>query len=135
MHEWAVAEGVVDTLLELGKKERAKRIVRVKLRVGELRQIERDLFEFALRELAKGTIAEGMGVEVEVERSVMCCRVCGFKWSFDEVKEKLGEEENEAIHFLPDILPVYVKCPGCGSVDFEVSEGRGVVIWSVEMEK
>jgi hydrogenase nickel incorporation protein HypA/HybF len=37
------------------------------------------------------------------------------------------EKENaEAIHFVPEIAYVYIRCPNCKSPDFEIMQGRGV---------
>ncbi|MEM4169637.1 MAG: hydrogenase maturation nickel metallochaperone HypA, partial [Thermoproteota archaeon] len=55
---------------------------------------------------------------------------CGFKWFFQ--KEELDENMLEAIHFLPEVSHAYVKCPNCGSPDFEVTGGRGVWIESIK---
>jgi hydrogenase nickel incorporation protein HypA/HybF len=60
----------------------------------------------------------------------MRCRACGHTWVFN--KKELDENMVEAIHFVPEIAHVYVKCSKCGSPDFEVLGGRGVWLVSVK---
>ena len=45
------------------------------------------------------------------------------------------EDVREAIHFVPEIAHTYIKCPKCGSPDFEVVQGRGVWLESIKGAK
>ena len=51
MHEWALAEAVISTASQLAEKEGLKEITEVKIKVGELQQVELDIFEYALSQL------------------------------------------------------------------------------------
>ena len=51
MHEWALAEAVISTASQIAKKEGIKEVKEVRIKVGELQQIERDILEFALSQL------------------------------------------------------------------------------------
>jgi hydrogenase nickel incorporation protein HypA/HybF len=135
MHEWALAEGVISTVLRVASEENAGEVVGIKIRVGELQQIDRSNFEFAIEELAKGTIAERARVEIEPEKSAFKCRICRHGWSLGNSKKKLGPEESESIHLIPSIAAVYIRCPKCGSPDFEIEKGRGVWVNSVRIKK
>ncbi len=130
MHEWAVAEGVVEALLRRGREEGARRITRFRLRLGEIGGVEEEMLRLALRELSRGTILEGAEMEVERERGRVGCRRCGTEWSPD--RESL---EEDALHLLPDLLPLFLRCPRCGSVDLEITGGRGVRIEWLELER
>ena len=44
----------------------------------------------------------------------------------------MTEEISEAIHFVPEMAHVYIKCKECGSPDFEVIEGRGVWLATIK---
>jgi hydrogenase nickel incorporation protein HypA/HybF len=57
-------------------------------------------------------------------KSTLKCRVCGTVWQFNF--RKLDKATAEAIHFVPEVAHTYVKCPKCGSPDFEIVSGRGV---------
>jgi len=121
MHEWALAEAVVNTLKNEGAKE-------AKIIVGELQQIDLETFEFALKENLN---LQGLKTKIKVERekALLKCKVCGHEWPFLETN--LNGEEKESIHFIPETAHVFIRCPKCGSSDFEVVKGRGVWIDSI----
>jgi hydrogenase nickel incorporation protein HypA/HybF len=133
MHEWALAEAVIATVIEESRKEGLEEVTKIKLKIGELQQMETEIFEFALNELTKvqGTsLLTKMKVEMDIERAIFRCRVCGNEWAFDDAG--LGENETEAIHFAPEVAHAYIRCPSCKSPDFEVLQGRGVSIDSIK---
>ena len=129
MHEWALAEAVIASASETAEKEGLKRVTEVKIRIGELQQIEQDILEFALSQLKSAKFKKTKFL-IEAEKAQLKCRVCGHSWDF--CKEGLDANTAEAIHFLPEIAHTYVKCPKCGSPDFEVIHGRGVWLQSIK---
>ena len=48
MHEWALAEAVITAAQQIAEKEKLKEIKEVNIKIGELQQVERDIFRFAL---------------------------------------------------------------------------------------
>jgi len=128
MHEWALAEAIISSTLEIAEKENLKEVMEVKLKVGELQQVDVDILELALSELKTGKLKNAKFL-IETVRAELLCRVCGHKWDFSQ--NKLDWESTEAIHFVPETIHAYIKCPKCGSPDFKVLEGRGVVIESI----
>jgi len=128
MHEWALAEAVIAAASEIAEKERLKEVKEVKIKVGELQQIELNILKFALSQLKPAKFKDAK-FNIEVAKAELKCRVCGYRWFFR--KEKLDESTAEAIHFIPEIAHAYIKCPKCGSPDFEILEGRGVWLESV----
>ena len=137
MHEWALAEAVISTALNVAKKEKLKEITKINIKMGELQQIDIEIFEFALKEIIQpqSPILIKAKIDLETERAILKCRVCGYEWAFGDAMKKLGEEESESIHFVPEIAHVYIRCPKCKSPDFEVIKGRGVLIDSIEGER
>lgn len=129
MHEWALAEGVISTAVKIARAEGLNEITEVVVKIGELQQVEHDVLNFALEQLRKPMIKYAKFV-LETTPARLRCRVCGEEWSFSP--EELSEEVSEAIHFVPEVAHVYIKCPGCGSPDFEVVEGRGVILASIK---
>jgi len=129
MHEWALAEAVIAAASEIAEKEGLSEIKEVKIKVGELQQIERDILEFALSQL-KSTKFKNAKFNLEIAKAELKCRVCEHKWFFG--KEKLDESTAEAIHFVPEVAHTYIKCPKCGSPDFEILTGRGVWLESIK---
>jgi hydrogenase nickel incorporation protein HypA/HybF len=129
MHEWALAEAVISTVSQIAEKEDLKEVAEVEIKVGELQQIERDILEFALSQL-KTLKLKNVKFHIKTVKAELKCRVCGHKWIFR--KEKMNEEIAEAIHFIPEIAHTYIKCPKCGSPDFEILKGRGIWLESVK---
>jgi hydrogenase nickel incorporation protein HypA/HybF len=99
--------------------------------LGELQQIDPELFESALQQLLrqKGELLRHAQIELEVEPASFRCRVCRREWGFDEAR--LAPEEAEFVHFVPEVAHVYMRCPGCGSPDFEVIRGRDLWLASL----
>jgi hydrogenase nickel incorporation protein HypA/HybF len=134
MHEWALAEAVIATVIEESRKEGLQEVTKIKLKIGELQQMETEIFEFAVTEIAKvqgASLLTNMKVEMDRERAVFRCRVCRNEWGFGETTG-MSEEETEAIHFAPEVAHAYIRCPSCKSPDFEVLQGRGVTIESIK---
>jgi len=130
MHEWALAEAVVSTVSQIAIREGLRRVTEVRLKVGELQQIEIEILRFALSELKRSSLLEEAEFIIETEKAELRCRVCGHKWFFK--RNEVDEDVAEAIHFVPEIAHAYIRCPRCGSPDFEVVRGRGVWLESVE---
>jgi hydrogenase nickel incorporation protein HypA/HybF len=131
MHEWALAEGVVLTALKAAEQKKASRVLKITVKLGELQQMDESIFKLALKELSRGTKAEGSKIELVWNEARFKCNRCGREWKLKEAK--LGSEESEMVHFIPDVVHVYSRCPGCESPDFSIEEGRGVWIDSVEV--
>jgi hydrogenase nickel incorporation protein HypA/HybF len=129
MHEWALAEAVIAATSQMAEKEGLKKVTEVKIKVGELQQIDLDILEFALSQL-KPTKFKRAKFSIEIAKAELKCRVCGHEWIFE--KEKMDENAAEAIHFVPEIVHAYIKCPKCESPDFEILKGRGVWLESIK---
>ena len=129
MHEWALVEAVIASASEIAEKEGLKEIIEIKIKLGELQQLERDILEFAFSQLKTAKMQKA-DLVIDTVRAELQCRICKRKWSFN--KEEFDEDTREAIHFVPEIAHSYVKCPQCGSPDFEITQGRGVVLESIK---
>ena len=132
MHEWALAQAVIDSATALLEKKGTNTAKEIILSVGELQNIDMQIFDFALKELSKGTNLENATITYKKEKAILVCNKCGYEWAYDKSFEKLTEEEKEAIHFIPETLHIYVHCPRCKSVDFDVKKGRGIFIKDVK---
>lgn len=136
MHEFALADAVITTALREAEKEGIERIKRIEVHVGELQRIKADTFEFALREVLpkrEPRLAETEMVLV-VDRAEFRCRPCSHSFGLAEAGGPQGKDETEAIHFIPELAHAFLECPNCKSPDFELTQGRGVSISSIEGE-
>ena len=129
MHEWALAEGVVSTAARIAEEQGLEEITEGTVSIGELQQIEHDIFRFALEQL-RSPIMKNAEFVFESIRVRLKCRVCGEEWGFSP--DEMEKEVSEAIHFLPEVAHAYLSCPSCNSPDFEVLEGRGVFLASIK---
>lgn len=126
MHEWALAEAIAKYAKSLCGSRGVSRIV---VKLGTLQAIDREVLSFALSTIFESEGFRDAEVVLEDEEAVFRCRRCGATWRYSEVE--LDEALREAIHFLPEAVHSFVRCPRCGSRDFEVVKGRGVEVTEV----
>jgi hydrogenase nickel incorporation protein HypA/HybF len=130
MHEWALAEATVEAV----RREAAgRRVLGVRLAFGELQQADREIFAAALADLAPVAGIDPAVFEIALEPAGFSCRACAAAWAFADFPG-LSEDDREAIHLLPEAAHAYLRCPRCGSVDFNVVAGRGVSIAGIDVE-
>jgi len=127
MHEWSLAYAVVSASIEHCVKQGKKQATAI-IELGELQQIDKEIFEDALKEISSGQTECVLSFKIEIKPAEFNCRKCGKKWTFDEEQKKLNEDNQECIHFIPEVVHSFTRCPNCKSSDFEVIEGRGVSI-------
>ena len=135
MHEWALATAIITTVEEYAKKLGAEEVYEVNVVLGELQAINEEIMRYALENLKKGTICENAKFVFTTEKAKFKCRNCGHEWSLEEMKSKLSEDVKESIHFIPEVVKAFVKCPKCGSRDFEVLKGRGLYVSSIVVKE
>ncbi len=136
MHEFALAEAVVRAALDTADRNGLSRLTRIVVQIGELQSIEREVFEFALREVIPVSEPRIQAARIDLERESarFRCRPCGREFGLDDAEGPSDEDESEAIHFIPELAHAFVHCPGCDSPDFEVTAGRGVLLRLLEGE-
>ena len=132
MHEWALAEAILASARQVAEQEGLKSVSEVTIKVGELQQVEPPILRFALAQM-KSDIFEGAKFRILKAKSTLKCRVCGNSWQFS--LKTLDKTTAEAIHFVPEVAHTYVKCPKCGSPDFEIASGRGVWLQDIKGAK
>ena len=132
MHEWALAEAVVSASVRIAEEKGLKEITELEIKIGELQQIDQEIFEFALSQL-RSPLLKNTKFSLETVEAELKCRVCNHKWKFNT--KNMDECVSEFIHFVPEIAHTYLKCPECGSPDFEIVTGRGVWLDSIKAVK
>jgi len=138
LHETSIALSILAAIEDVfNQTPGAKKITKIKLRIGMLSLIDIEALKFALMVASRGTPAEGAEIEYTIEPPTFRCNKCGHEWSIaekelNELVEKYGLQS--AMHLHPDIITKYFHCPRCGSTDIEIKSGRGVIIESVEID-
>jgi len=142
MHEWSIADGIVNAITEYAKEHAIRKIKKVNLLVGELSILDTDILKEAINLLSKGTLLDGAKIVIETEHAKLKCLKCGYEWGFEEVWEQIKNglkiEDLEGgsdppIHYLPELVYAFAACPKCGSSDFDVVSGMGVKVKSIEV--
>jgi hydrogenase nickel incorporation protein HypA/HybF len=79
MHELSIASAVVDRVLELLDSHGAKKVLIVRLSVGELSNVEVDQLKFCYTAIVEGTPMENSTLEIEKIAAVVECPHCSYK--------------------------------------------------------
>jgi hydrogenase nickel incorporation protein HypA/HybF len=109
MHEMAIAQSVVDIACAHAD---GRRVERVEMRIGHLRQVVPSALELAFELAGVGTAVEGAALDVEQVPTRCRCRTCG------------AESE-------PDWFPL--ACDRCGRLDVDVVAGEELLVVSLEV--
>lgn len=131
MHEWALAEAIVETVCEYLSKRGTQKVQFLKVAIGELQAVDKGILRFAVEELFKGRGVEASSLIFEKEPAILRCNTCGRTWRLEDLD--MSEDAKEAVHFIPEVFHVFARCPSCGSQDLEIVQGRGVYIASLEV--
>jgi Zn finger protein HypA/HybF involved in hydrogenase expression len=130
MHELSLVQGIIESIQEAGR-ERGKTVSAFEVRVGELAQFDLRVVRELLREMKRGTSIEGAKAKVLPEKARIKCLGCGSTWGFKDIVGPMPGEEREVVHFFPELVSSYSRCPKCSKSYFEIEEGRGVRIAGV----
>jgi hydrogenase nickel incorporation protein HypA/HybF len=113
MHEFSVVQSLMELIEKYAEENKAKRVVKVIIRVGILSGIEPHLLELAFNTFKEGTIAEGALLVIERENLKVKCQECG------------AEGEKDELNTL---------CPFCGSLNTNIIAGQEMLLKSLELE-
>ena len=111
MHELAIAGHIVDIA---ARHADGRRVTKVYLKVGHLRQVVPSALCFSFDLVAQGTSVEGAELALEEVHATGLCRNCG------------GESRLEAFP---------LQCGACRGLDLKVTRGEELYVESLEMEE
>ena len=112
MHEQSIVASLLSMALESAKKDNARRIISIKLVVGELTGIEKDAVNFYFGFMAKDTLASGASLDFKYTKPQLRCRDCDIIFSKEGLK---------------------FNCPKCNKKAIEIVGGRELYIESMEI--
>jgi hydrogenase nickel incorporation protein HypA/HybF len=79
MHELSIASGLVEKLLQFADENPDKKIVEVRLAVGELSHIAEEQLRFCYEAITAETSFEGSKLEVEKVDAMVSCPHCSYR--------------------------------------------------------
>jgi len=113
LHELAIAESLLQIIVDESKKHGLERVNKVKLQVGKFTAVVPESLTFCFELISQDTLASGAKIEIESVGIVARCEKCDI--SFDVEKQV----------FL---------CPRCGEPAMELLSGRELSVLSIEGE-
>jgi hydrogenase nickel incorporation protein HypA/HybF len=134
MHEFALAEAIIATALEAARKQGYARVTRLIVRIGELQRIREGDFESALIDAVPPAEAGFSSAEIScvTEPALFRCRDCDRRYGLSDSAAPGRSSEFHPHELTPEVLRTFLRCPACRSPEFQVLQGRGVMIDSLE---
>jgi hydrogenase nickel incorporation protein HypA/HybF len=120
MHEFSIAQQVVDVVQAAAVKAGSARVSEIHLRIGELSFIAEEQLRFAIGELSRGTPLEGAELTIGSEPGIARCRSC-------------GAEESVSYERLRAAGAPLAVCAKCGGA-VELSGGTGCTVENILIE-
>ncbi len=111
MHELSIAQAIIDVAT---RHAEGRRVLRVEVQVGHLRQVVPDSLQFAFALVVQGTALDGAELAITHVPAAGRCRECG--------AERVMES-----------FPL--SCGACGSFDVEVLAGEELLVEALELEE
>ncbi len=122
MHEFSIAQAIVNAVLDRAKAEKASRVLYIDLEIGRLSFLNPEQVAFWVKTSFEGTLAGGAEVNIQVVEPRILCRACGYTGT-------LKMEDDPLYHIL---LPSF-SCPECRSSEIEIEKGRECSIKRMEI--
>lgn len=123
MHELSIASGLLEKLLDFAEKNPGKKIVEVRLAVGELSHIEHEQLRFCYEAIATETPLEGSKLEIEKVEAMVKCPHCNYRGS--------AKYWDGALSGIPVAT---LECPACGKTT-EATDGKECAIKSLRLSE
>jgi hydrogenase nickel incorporation protein HypA/HybF len=119
MHELSMVSAIVENVLEFVSMRQIKKVLTVKLAIGEFSYVEPEQMRFCYMAITEHTPLQDSTLEIETVEAVVLCKKCSYRgrpkyWS-------------EALSVGP--IPT-LQCPNCGAA-VEVVAGNDCAIKAV----
>jgi hydrogenase nickel incorporation protein HypA/HybF len=79
MHEFSIATGLVDGLLEFIEVHPGVAVLKVRVVIGELACVEPEQLEFCYKSITQGTALDGSELEFEPLTAIVKCPACSYQ--------------------------------------------------------
>jgi hydrogenase nickel incorporation protein HypA/HybF len=113
MHEYSIVDSLLQLADEHARKNNAKKVTKIEIKVGVLSGVEPELLKTAFDTFKEGTICEEAEFIMKIQPVVVRCRDCRFE-------TELKKDE--------------YRCPKCNSGNLEIIDGEDMYLMSLELE-
>jgi len=113
MHEYSIVQSLMDLANENARKNNAKKVTKLEVKVGVLSGVEIDLLKIAFDTFKEDTICSDAEFVIISQPVVVKCKDCN--------------QENE-------LQKNEYHCPNCKSQNLEVLDGEEMYLMSMELE-
>lgn len=120
MHELSIASSLVESVLEFLETHEAKKVVAVRLAIGELTCVEAEQLRFCYNFVTEGTAAAESELEIERTEAAVRCPHCNYQGPPKYWNGALSGA------YIPTL-----QCPECGKAA-EAVEGDGCTIRTIK---
>ena len=103
MHEYIIADRLLQTLLEESNKQGLTKVNLISLELGELIGLDNESLRTAFEILSRGSKAEGCKLRIKRVGGSVSCEKCGYVGGINSDK-------------LEHVIDPAFGCPKCGSV-------------------
>jgi hydrogenase nickel incorporation protein HypA/HybF len=112
VHELSIAQSIIDIAEDYARREGARAVKTIGLRVGALSGVVPEALELAFSVAKLGTLAEGAGLEVEHVPLIGYCAACEREYETDGP---------------------FSLCPACGEPSAEIRRGEELDVLYLEV--
>jgi hydrogenase nickel incorporation protein HypA/HybF len=119
MHELSIVSSIVERVLEFLDGHEAKRVVALRLAIGELTCVDAEQLRSCYELVTEGTVIAGSELEIEQTKALVRCSNCNFHGApkyWDDALSRIS---------IPTL-----QCPGCG-LGVEAIEGHECAIQGI----
>jgi hydrogenase nickel incorporation protein HypA/HybF len=120
MHELSIASGIVEAVLDFAEANDVRKVLTVRMSIGELTCVEADQLKFCFEAISKDSALEGATLEIESVPAAVRCSHCAFE----------GPPKYWDGGLAAAVLPT-LQCPYCRHAAEPIS-GRECAIKSVK---
>jgi len=117
VHELSLTQNILNTALKYARKTNSQKVVTVVLRLGALRDIQKEWIAHYFAYISKGTAAENAEILILVDPIVCRCNDCGKEFEIDR-ETYTGEA---------------IRCPQCTAANFVLISGTAFRIEGIEV--
>lgn len=103
MHELSIVSSIVERVLEFLDGHKAKRVVALRLAIGELTCVDAEQLRSCYELVTEGTAIAGSELEIEQTKALVRCPNCNFQGAPKYWDDALSSAS------IPTL-----QCPGCG---------------------